>query len=225
MRLLVGALGALMVAQTAYAADFDMGSLEQELREYAVNIFRSPKQSWPGYGIYLGSGSVITAAHVVGDANWGNPSVLIGGATLEAKILKHGDFEGVDISLLTVDERRIPAHIGLRRMTLCETPPTPGQDVVVVTPEGAAHSRIMPPALLPIDVRARFSTAIFDAAPTGNSGSGVFDTAQGCLMGIMSRKIQVNMSSLKDGRRVQGLVNYAKYFVPAAQILQFMRAK
>jgi len=33
-----------------------------------ANIFQQPRQPWPGYGIFLGKGLVLTAAHVVGRA-------------------------------------------------------------------------------------------------------------------------------------------------------------
>jgi hypothetical protein len=45
--------------------------------------------------------------------------------------------------------------------------------------------------VLPAKFRQRFSTAIKDVAPTGNSGSGVFDANLKCLLGVMSRKFFV----------------------------------
>jgi hypothetical protein len=45
---------------------------------------------------------------------------------------------------------------------------------------------------------------ITDAATTGNSGSGVFDAGNKCLLGIMSRKIYVPPNSAdpkKQGKR------------------------
>jgi hypothetical protein len=36
---------------------------------------------------------------------------------------------------------------------------------------------------------------ISDVATTGNSGSGVFDAGQKCLLGIMSRKITVRANT------------------------------
>ena len=41
--------------------------LDGSLLNFAVNVHQTPMQSWgPGYGIYLGNGLFITAAHVVG---------------------------------------------------------------------------------------------------------------------------------------------------------------
>ena len=48
------------IAQGASGA----ASLEDDLRAYAVHINRTPAQPWPGYGMYLGNGLVVTAAHV-----------------------------------------------------------------------------------------------------------------------------------------------------------------
>ena len=203
-------------AGAAPAREFDA------LQLYAVNIFRTPKQPWPGYGIYLGRGLVITAAHVVGHAYFANPTVLFGEQEIEAKVVKEGDFDGVDLTLLHIDERRLPSRIALRLMPLCEAAPQPGQPVVVVIPGSFARSRILSPQALPKDVRNRFDTVIADVASTGNSGSGVFDAARQCLMGIMSRKIQRVYFVNKNGTPVRRVYDLAKYFVPAAKIREFM---
>src|ERR1700731_3585008 len=56
-------------------ADPREGSTDDSLRIYPVNIIHDPPQDWTGYGIYLGRGLVITAAHVVGSAWRTRPSV------------------------------------------------------------------------------------------------------------------------------------------------------
>ena len=161
-----------------------------ELVPYAVNVDRTPKQAWPGYGIYLGEGYVLTAAHVVGEAFVTHPHVVVNGRPLPTTVVKEGTFETNDLTLLRADLASLPGRLQLRRLSLCKAPPAPGQPVVVVIPEGVAPSHILPPQLLPLDVRARFPTVIADVATTGNSGSGVFDAWRGCLLGIMSRKIE-----------------------------------
>ena len=195
------------------------------LELYAVNVFQTPKQSWPGYGIYLGRGLVITAAHVLGHVGQANPSVLIGGQELEAGVMKEGDFEGVDLTLLKVDEGRLPARIALRLMPLCAAPPSPGQPVVVVIPGSYASSKILSSQALPRDVRGRFDTVIADVASTGNSGSGVFDAQTTCLLGIMSRKIQRVFVMKTNGVPTRRVDDIAKYFVPAAKIREFISAQ
>ncbi len=194
-------------------------STDDSLRIYAVNILHDPPQSWTGYGIYLGKGLVITAAHVVGSAADTNPSVRIAGMDLPAKAIKEGSVEGVDLTLLSIDEHKLPIYLQMRRMPLCEKPPWAGEPVIVAVPEGTARSRIMSPQLLPPDVRTKFPTVISDVATTGNSGSGVFDAGTKCLLGIMSRKISARPTSADEESEQKDI---AKYFVPASVIRAFI---
>jgi len=60
---------------------------------------------------------------------------------------------------------------------------------------------------------------ISDVATTGNSGSGVFDAGQKCLLGIMSRKIFTRADAESEPKDI------AKYFVPASTIGKFIPAE
>ena len=168
-----------------------------------------------GAGVYLKSGLVITAAHLT-DIN-AKMSVQIAGVGLPAKILKQGSLEDVDLSLLLIDEGKLPTIITLPQMQLCEAPPWPGDPVIVVDATQAARSHIVSPQVLSFTSRIKFSTLIADVATTGNSGSGVFDPSRKCLLGIMSRKF---VSHTTEGDK-----DIAKYFVPAATIRDFMPAE
>jgi S1-C subfamily serine protease len=210
---------------------------EESLRLYAVE-FVYPPQSWlrnllvraqalfvqnprgemRGYGVYLGQGLILTAAHVVGSART-QPTIRIANLELPAKPLKVGSFEQVDLALLAVDQTKLPVSLQLRRLPLCRTPPRVDEDVIVAIPEGIAHSTIMSPRLLPPNFRAKFSTVIKDVATTGNSGSGVFDAYRGCLLGIMSQKIFDRESGFLGITKEKDI---AKYFVPAATIANFI---
>src|SRR6266511_258866 len=107
-------------------------------------IIRNEEQ--PGSGVYLKSGLIITAAHLTAvDAKMG---VRIAGMVLPAKVLKQGSSEGVDLSLLLVEEEKLPATIELPQMQLCEAPPWPGDPVIVVDAGHAAQSRIVSPQVL-----------------------------------------------------------------------------
>jgi hypothetical protein len=193
---------------------------DDSLLVYAVNIHRTPKQTWgPGYGIYLGNGLFITAAHVAGQAWLTRPKVVIAGEEFPTKVVKAGDFETVDITLLSVDEKILPFRLRLRRNPLCQTPPWPGEPVITVVPEGTARSHVMSPKLLPANAR-KYGTVIHDVAQTGNSGSGVFDADRKCLLGIISRKISQQRQRKDDGQ--PELYDLAKYFVPASDIAKFM---
>jgi len=194
-------------------------STDDSLRIYAVDILHDPPQPWTGYGVYLGRGLVITAAHVVGSASQTNPGVRIAGIDLPAKAIKEGSTERVDLTLLSIDEKKLPIYLQMRRMPLCEKPPWPGEPVIVAIPESTARSRVVSAQLLPLDVRTKFPTLIRDVATTGNSGSGVFDAGTKCLLGIMSRKLFVRASTSDAESEEKDI---AKYFVPASTIRAFI---
>jgi hypothetical protein len=80
----------------------------------------------------------------------------------------------------------------------------------------------MSPSLLPSDLSAKFRTAISYVAETGNSGAGVFDANEKCLLGIISRKISGIQIKQMNGQAVREQVDIAKYFVPASEIAKFM---
>ena len=187
----------------------------------AVHINHTPQQPWPGYGIYLGNGLILTASHVAGDFAQTKPHVVIAGQDLPAALVKQGSLDSVDLTLLSVDGTKLPVGLQMRRTPLCERPPFAGERVVVAIPEGTAPSRILPRQAIPADLRGRFDTAIADVATTGNSGSGVFDAGDLCLLGIMSRKISVTSPPLIVGAPAR-TTDIAKYFVPAAQIKAFI---
>ena len=67
-------LGLGFVVATALVCPAHPQDADQSLRLYAVHVNRVPKEPWTGYGIYLGNGIVITAAHVAGRAPWRNSS-------------------------------------------------------------------------------------------------------------------------------------------------------
>ena len=94
---------------------------DDSLRIYAVDIWQDPPQSWgPGRGVYLGKGLVLTAAHVVGSAAHTKPRVRIAGMDLPAHAIREGNFERVDLTLLSVDEQKLPIYLRMRRMPLCD---------------------------------------------------------------------------------------------------------
>ena len=133
--------------------------------------------------------------------------------------IKEGSFEDVDLTLLAVEKDLLPMSLRLRRTSLCKAPPSPGEEVITIVPEAAVHSHVISPQRLPPDVR-RFNTVIGDVAKTGNSGAGVFDAKQRCLLGIMSRKISTTQFHPETGKTE--VHDIAKYFVPSPTIAAFM---
>ena len=144
------ALAATLLASTASSAPNSSG--DAELKEFAVHINRTPPQPWPGYGIYLGNGLVITAAHVPGNVALTKPHVIIGGEDLPAVLVKQGSLDEIDLTLLSVDSGKLPVRLRMRRMPLCDRPSYPGEAVVTAIPEGTARSRVLPLKAVPPDL-------------------------------------------------------------------------
>src|SRR5262249_13675207 len=112
---------------------------DDSLRIYAVNIWLGPPQSWrPGRGVYLCKGLILTAAHVVGSAAHTKPRVHIAGMELPATAIREGNSQRVDLTLLSVDEQKLPVYLRMRRMPLCDNKPWPGEPVIVAIPEDTA---------------------------------------------------------------------------------------
>jgi hypothetical protein len=198
-------------------------SSDGDLKMFAVHINRTPPQAWPGYGVYLGNGLVLTAAHVPGNFAETNPHVLIAGQDLPGSLVKEGTLGTVDLTLMSIEATKLPVRLRMIRMPLCEKAPFAGESVVVAIPEGTARSHVLPPVALPPDLRGRFDTAIGDVATTGNSGSGVFDAWKQCLLGIISRKISVTRLGTGIGAAPK-TQDIAKYFIPVHDIKLFMPA-
>jgi Trypsin-like peptidase domain len=175
-----------------------------------AKIMRNEQDS--ATGIYLKPGLVITAAHLT--ANWtdnADLSVHIAGTALPAHLVKQGEVEDVDLALFSVDEQKLPERVAQIQTPLCQAPPWPGDQVIVVDIyKGVTRSHIVSPRILPFTSRIKFHTLIGDVASTGDSGSGVFDPNRQCLLGIMSRKYTANGKDI------------AKYFVPASEIYDFI---
>jgi hypothetical protein len=212
--------GVLAVAFTSTGALAQ--STDADLKAFAVHVSRTPRQSWPGYGIYLGNGLILTASHVPGTFAAFKPHVVIAGLDLPAALVREGNLESVDLTLLSIDPTGLPVGLRMRRMPICVSQPYPGETVVVAIPEGTARSRVLPAQAIPAELRSRFGTVIADVATTGNSGSGVFDVANLCLLGIISRKITVGAPSGRFGAPLTATRDIAKYFVPAAAIKAFI---
>ena len=149
--MLRSSIGLVLAATAWHRWGWRMPTLPRDsLRLYAVDIWQDPPQSWgPGRGIYLGNGLVLTAAHVVGSAARTKPSVRIAGMDLPAHAIREGNFDRVDLTLLSIDEQKLPIYLQMRRMPLCENRPWPGEPVIVAVPEETAHSHVMLPSLLP----------------------------------------------------------------------------
>ena len=212
----------LVVTATATSAHVLAQSVDEELRVYAVNVVKTPplEKQFTGYGIYLGNGKVITAAHVVG--HWPavtRPRVLIGGQDLPAQVLKIGSLETVDLALLSIDQSQLPASLQLRRNPLCKTFPPVRARMVVVYPNRTVATQIFSPQFIAPRNRASHSSLIKEEQ---SSGSGVFIAEQQCLLGIISQKVRKYSFRRVYGRLLASANGYAGYFVPASAIAEFI---
>src|SRR5437879_4681445 len=118
-----------------------------------------------GPAVYLGSGLLLTAAHLVNPG--ADIAVAIARTKLPAKVLKQGAYEDIDLSLLHVDQSKLPPM--LPNVQLCSTPPWPGDPVIVIDAAQATRSTIAAPSVLPPLYQHRFPTLIKAVATTGNS--------------------------------------------------------
>jgi hypothetical protein len=221
VKLLIIAVTA-MVSSPVYAQSSD-----DDLRVYAVSVINvAPfKRPFSGYGIYLGQNAIITAAHVVG--HWSlfeNPTIIIAGQEISAKVIKKGSFPQLDLALLAVQDASLPVSLRLRQNPLCKALPDVGKEVVVVYPERTVRSRIISAQTIATRYRSHFGTLISEQQ---GSGSGVFDADKKCLFGIMSAAVTTLHDFMSTGVArfdLQGQNGRVGYFVPASTIATFIPA-
>jgi hypothetical protein len=205
---------------------FDAHSLsepEDAFRIYAVNVVHTtvPFRRWfIGDGVYLGNGTVLTAAHVIGKLSFlTNPRVFIAGLDLPARVIKEGSADRVDLALLSVDRKRLPIILQMRKIVLCSGPIHVGRKVVVPYTEKIVNTQIMSPMLIPAYVRSKYNTLINEAE---GSGSAVFDAHKTCLLGIISREVEKFKPHEENGVITLEPGSFGGYFVPASQIRKFL---
>jgi hypothetical protein len=204
------------------------GPTAAALQAYTVTLVRLPLHIWVGNAVYLGNGRILTASHVAGTVGHPSPVADIAGVTLPTTRLRQGSLDGVDLSLLKVDVRALPKpFLALPKLSICSDDPDIGTPVLVITPKQIATSHtvgsdVLPPWIFSPAVITKFNTLIADVYSTGNSGSAVFDQATGCVLGIMSRKIELTKMSGATGHPVKTVIPLAKYFVGPKLILAFL---
>lgn len=198
------------------------------LQAYTVTLVKLPLHGWIGNAVYLGDGRILTASHVAGSIGHPSPVADIAGVTLPTTRLKQGRLDDVDLSLLAVDVKSLPKDfLALPRLSVCDDDPDIGTPVLVITPKQIAPSHtvassVLPGWIFPPAVIAKFNTLIADVDSTGNSGSAVFDRDRGCILGIMSRKIELTKTSTATGHPVKTVIPLAKYFVGPKLIRAFL---
>ena len=195
----------LLVATVVHGAAQKQSTLPSAI---AVGIFVDGAQS--GSGIYLKSGLVITAAHLTSVE--ARMSVKIAGGVLPATVLKQGSFDDVDLSLLSVDQEKLPPSIAPLDVQICDAPPWRG--LTSRTRHGLSSKLDLPVwsgrGSCPIRYEVSFLHGSLTLLLPEIQGRAYLIPTTNAYSGIMSRKY---MAADKD---------IAKYFVPAAQIREFV---
>jgi hypothetical protein len=215
-------LGLIILAMINTPEPLHAQADDEALRIYAVNVVKTPpfKKPFTGYGVYLGQGLVLTAAHVVG--HWPfftHPRVLVAGQDLPVTIIKQGSFETTDLALLSVDAERLPVSLRLRRNPICKLPAPVGTEVVDVEPQATTRAHIISPFLILTSLQQRYDSLIDSPK---DSGSAIFDPERKCLLGIVSAKVEKYAYQKSKGGVVWAPNGYAGYFVSAAKITNFL---
>jgi hypothetical protein len=202
-------LGAAIVGLVCLAISGSSAEpMDNWVQDYVVQVLWGDEQKPAGAGVYLGNGLVVSAAHV---ANTNTRGVRIDGQDVPAKLVKTGTPQ-LDLSLVSMDQSKIPDTLRDRRMALCQEQPPAGAPVILAAPQGITRSSIASPTLIPPEYRTKYSTLISDGSTDGKSGSGVFDAEKKCLLGILVAKFTNNSEH-------KGI---ASYFVPASTLQSFI---
>jgi hypothetical protein len=216
------AAAASLHAQTQGQVSDKVSDQTSDLRVYGVNVIKKAplKDEFTGYGIYLGQGKVITAAHIIG--HWpalANLRVRVGNLELPAEAVKIDREEALDLALLSVDETQLPMGLRLRRNPLCKASPPFGTRAAVVYPDRIVETRTISPIFIAPKYRARMSSLI---AEQQGSGAGVFLPDYHCLLGIISMKVQKYAYRRQHGRLLASPSGWAGYYVPVSAIAAFL---
>ena len=195
---------------------------ESSVRILSVNVVHAalPFRPWfIGYGVFLGDGLIVTAAHVIGRAFFLTPPrVLVAGQELPAKVVVARTAGGVDLAILAVPQEKLPISLRLRRAALCRGRAPAGARVLVAYPEKVAASQTVAPRLV-LHQDAGFDTFIDDVEA---SGTGVFDSRTKCLLGIVTERFPKAVPPRRRGPLAPDAVRYAGYFVPSDEIRKMM---
>jgi hypothetical protein len=215
---------ALTIAAAIVGATARAQSLDSSLQVYAVYVLKTEPfgKDFTGYGVYLGNGYVITAAHVVGHwPSFTHPRVRIGMQTFPATVVKEGSFSTTDLALLSIDSTDVPIALQLRRNPLCRDPPRVGMQAINVLPDRTSRARVINPLSIAPELQRRYKTLIDSPE---ESGSGLYDAERKCLMGIMSAKMPKVVFQLKGRSLITTPQGFAGYFVSANEIAGFVPA-
>ena len=123
----------------------------------------------------MGKGLVLTVAHVIGSVARTKPNVRIADMDLPARAIREGNVENVDLTLLSIDEQKLPIYLQMRRMPLVKGPHGRASLSLSRFPKKRRARMSCHRCHFLFQVPRKFSTLIKEVGTTENSGSGVFD--------------------------------------------------
>ena len=124
-------IGLVIAGASAELASAQALPDDADLKLFSAYIDRTPPQSWPGFVVYLGNGLILPQNTSPGTSRVQSPTKLSAGQDLPAALVKEGNFEDMDLTLLSIDLTKLPIRLQMRRMPLCTTPPFAGETVVI----------------------------------------------------------------------------------------------
>ena len=93
------------------------------------------------------------------------PVVRIGGIELPTTAIREGNFERVDLTLLSVDEQKLPVYLRMRRMPLCENRPWPENRSSPQFPKERCAPRLCGRLFLPLISKGDFPRRLAMSRP------------------------------------------------------------
>lgn len=179
-----------------------------------------------GSGVVVGSGLIITAAHVVAvEPENTKVTVVMDGQKLEGQVVLVGeatlpdkDHPHIPLDLALI--RIAPQTLSVRRqhqaaVPLCSAPAKPNQPVTVTAEGNVTAAATISTPITSDGKSGDWTNLLSTAYHQGSSGGGVFNAKDGCLSGIIY--LELGGKSSTTG---QPLALTA--FVPAAMIAPFL---
>lgn len=190
--------GLVLIATGVTAAPARTAGAQEALAEASFNQLKvtvvSKGQTVFGSGVWLGRGYVLTANHLFRRYQKGDTiQVALQGKLLTATLRSQGDLSDADLALLEVraaDSRAIT----WAGPSICTRPEAVGAKLQVNSYDQGFTTYASPEGAIAYKDQMWSENTVATFSP-GVSGSPVFDSASGCLAGIISRyQVTIAMS-------------------------------
>ena len=168
-----------------------------------------------GSGIFLGSGLVLTAAHVVQvNPNDARVTIILDSRAYQGVVVFDGHQENLDLALVRTNVQSLPIRRQIQApVPVCEANPAPNQPVTVSSMGTVTSAATISSAVSTDGQSGTWTNLLSTAYHHGNSGGGVFSSQKGCLWGIITLELSGN---------VNGHFVDMTAFIPATKIAEFL---